>query len=112
MVDLNALRRFSTDELAIPPEEYPEAARFCREHAAGGGDERFVALATCFEISANLFGEGESGVAHAGAWGELIERWQAELPDVLTEADVAQALVLAQHLQEELRLLVLANPPP
>jgi hypothetical protein len=110
-VDLSTLRRFSTEETAIAPEDYPEAAKFCHEHAMNIADMRFIVLESCFLLSYNLFGEGEGGISSGTSYTSLLGLWQAELPAILRE-DSLEALALARHLEEEIRILVLANPPP
>jgi hypothetical protein len=111
-VDLNKLRRFSTSGEAIAPEDYPEAARFCHEHGVNVADMRFIVLESCFNLSYNLFGEGEGGVSSGTSYSSLLSLWQSELPAILDTEDPAEALALTRHLEEEIRLLVLANPPP
>jgi len=73
---------------------------------------RFIVLENCFVISYNLFGEGEGGVSSGTAYSALLGLWQTELPAILDATDPAVALALARHLEEELRVLVFANPPP
>jgi len=111
-VDLNTLRRFSFEETAIAPEDYLEAARFCREYGANIADMRFIVLENCFKLSYSLFGEGEAGASSSTTYVSLLNLWQAELPSILHAEVPAEALALARHLEEEIRVLVMANLGP
>lgn len=96
--------------MAIPPERFAEAAEFCRSWGLNHADGRFIVLERCFCISSELWSPGESGAAIASEAATLLSAWQRELPGIL-DASEEEATILAQHLEEELRVIVGgANP--
>ena len=106
VLSLDTLRRFSSEGYeAIPPEDFLEAAEFCREWSVNHADPRFIVLERCFRLSLELWSPGESGAAIASEADALLSIWQRELPTVL-DAAADEATILAQHLEEEIRVFV------
>ena len=108
-LSLDKLRRFSShgyDELA--PDKFLEAAEFCREWGINSSDVRYVVLERCFQLSQSLWGPDEEAAASSSD-AEALERvWRADLSDVLNAATVDEGVVLALHLEDEIRSVLAA----
>ena len=106
-VNLDTLRRFSSEGYGtLPPEDFTEASAFCREWGINHQDMRFVVLESCFDLSGRLWSPGEGGEAHTKDANALLNAWKRELPGVLATDSVDEAVILAQHLQEEIRMVL------
>lgn len=109
-MDLHTLRRFSTEGYSvIPPERFSEIAEWCRNWAIISSDARFSVLERCFRVSDAMWGDGEGAAVRADDAEALFDRWSRELPDILDAESAEVAVVLAQHLEEELRLVSAAR---
>lgn len=109
-MDLATLRRFSSgDAKAIPPNEFLEAADFCRELGENGLDIRYFMIASCFEASSELWINRYAGSTAANGIRDL---WYRNLLAILDSDDGMEAGRLARRLLSEVRTHVGLNPPP
>jgi hypothetical protein len=110
-VDLNTLRRFSKEGFkALPPEDFSEAADFCRDYGVNFSDMTFVVLERCFRLSERFWSPGEDGLAIQSQAETLENLWRERLPAILTPGEREDATRQARRLEQQIRLLPCSPP--
>jgi hypothetical protein len=94
----------------VPPSDFTELARACRDLAVNRLDVRFMVLGECFRMSSQFWGYGEGGVVSASFEQALRHTWADYLPGVLGADSEEEGTALALALKEELAILGTGDP--